>query len=183
MISFGYCQCGCGQLAPISDRNRPDQDAIKGQPRKFIHGHQSVKSYDQLEMEFWASFRFIPGPLESFCWLWTGFISSHGYGGAVNKKLCDERSAHRAAYVLVRGPIPKHLELDHLCRNRACINPWHLEAVTRTINARRGAKTKLTLEQVEEIRELKLSRRKIARLYGVHDSTIDAIRRGRSWVN
>lgn len=47
-------------------------------------------------------------------------------------------SAHRVAYELTRGPIPAGMEIDHLCRVRSCVNPDHLEAVTRGENLRRG---------------------------------------------
>jgi hypothetical protein len=46
--------------------------------------------------------------------------------------------AHRAAYTLLREPIPPGKHLDHLCRVRACVNPWHLDVVTCTENIRRG---------------------------------------------
>lgn len=46
--------------------------------------------------------------------------------------------AHRAMYEALRGPIPEKLTLDHLCRNRDCVNPWHLEPVTAIENTRRG---------------------------------------------
>lgn len=52
-----------------------------------------------------------------------------------------ETHAHREAYRLWRGPIPDGLEIDHLCRVRRCVNPWHLEAVTHQENVARGSLT------------------------------------------
>jgi hypothetical protein len=72
------------------------------------------------------------------CWLWTGATTRrvNGYGRfSVAGRLT---LAHRFAYEYVRGPIPVGLEIDHLCRKPPCVNPWHLEPVTRSINVRRG---------------------------------------------
>jgi hypothetical protein len=61
------------------------------------------------------------------CWNWTSYTCK-GYGRIyLNKK---SRRAHRVSYEYWKGKIPKHLVLDHLCRNRRCVNPSHLEAVT-----------------------------------------------------
>jgi hypothetical protein len=70
------------------------------------------------------------------CWSWTGTIMEIGYGmlGFERKHLL----AHRISYQLNVGEIPSELELDHLCRNRGCVNPTHLEAVTRLTNFLRG---------------------------------------------
>jgi hypothetical protein len=46
--------------------------------------------------------------------------------------------AHRWAYEFLRAEIPEGLHIDHLCRNRACVNPWHLEPVTNRVNGLRG---------------------------------------------
>ena len=70
------------------------------------------------------------------CWLWTGTRASTGYGiFYINGK---NIGAHRFIYELLIGPIPLELELDHLCRNRACVNPFHLEVVTHRVNVLRG---------------------------------------------
>lgn len=70
------------------------------------------------------------------CWLWTSYINSRGYGYV--PKNGTSRAAHRIAYELVIGPIPKGLEIDHLCRVRRCVRPDHLEAVTTKENILRG---------------------------------------------
>jgi hypothetical protein len=73
---------------------------------------------------------------ESGCWEWTRALNGSGYARIhVDGKL---RVAHRVAYELLVGPIPEGLFLDHLCRNRRCINPAHLEPVTNRENLHRS---------------------------------------------
>lgn len=89
----------------------------------------------------WLSSRYIPEP-NSGCWLWLGELNSAGYGrisqGSNHNGTRVRSLAHRVSYELAKGPIPEGLELDHLCRVRCCVNPGHLEPVTRSENNRRG---------------------------------------------
>lgn len=70
------------------------------------------------------------------CWRWTGARKASGYGQTNLDGV--GMNAHRAAYIVWRGPVPQSLEIDHLCRVRECVNPDHLEAVTHAVNVRRG---------------------------------------------
>jgi hypothetical protein len=70
------------------------------------------------------------------CWEWTAGKNQYGYGtfGADNVRWL----AHRWAYTHLVAPIPEGMQVDHLCRNRACVNPAHMELVTSGENTRRG---------------------------------------------
>ena len=73
------------------------------------------------------------------CWLWFGAMREDGYG----KMLLRSRQTrpHIIAYEVFVGPVPQGLVLDHLCRERSCCNPRHLEAVTPRVNILRGVST------------------------------------------
>lgn len=78
-----------------------------------------------------------PRPVDDApCWLWTGNKTIGGYGliRDGNRRRC----AHRVLYELLVGPVPDDLVIDHLCRNRLCVNPAHLEPVTNRENILRG---------------------------------------------
>lgn len=80
---------------------------------------------------------------EHGCWIWTGALNYGGYG---TLNIGDQRKvyAHRWSYEQHVGDIPTGLQLDHLCRVRACVNPDHLEPVTLAVNAARGIKATRT---------------------------------------
>lgn len=86
----------------------------------------------KLEDRFWAK---VDKSNASDCWIWTAF-KSKGYGQfGIGGKLYK---SHRVAYELVKGPIPQGMTLDHLCKNKACVNPAHLEPVSQKENVLRG---------------------------------------------
>lgn len=76
------------------------------------------------------------------CIVWSGYISKDGYGkiglGGKKNGVSPTGLVHRVAYELYKGPIPEGMEVDHLCKNRPCINPAHLEAVLKIENIRRA---------------------------------------------
>lgn len=77
------------------------------------------------------------------CWLWTRGLDGKGYGAAYITTLNGRRQvrAHRLAYELAVGPIPDGMVIDHaVCSNRRCVNPAHMEVVTRGENTARSNK-------------------------------------------
>lgn len=149
-----------------------------------------------LAKRFWAKVR-IAGPNE--CWQWTGCTTQKGYGrfnvgGPIH-------FAHRVAWVIRRGPIPKGLWVLHTCDNRGCVNPWHLFLGTQTENMRDAAQkgrligrrtargrelpqTKLTERDVASIRrryEAGERQHVLATAFGITQPTVSKIIRKENW--
>lgn len=123
---------------------------------------------------------------ESGCWIWEGQKRPDGYGMLSGSKM----RAHRYAWEIVNGPVPEGLCVLHRCDNPSCVNPEHLFLGTRGDNVRDAAAknrmphgeshwaSKLTSEQVLEIRSSSLSQTTLADLYKVNQSTICRVRSG-----
>lgn len=118
----------------------------------------------------------------SGCWLWTGSLTSSGYGHFSIRNLYYQ--AHKLLYILHVGPIPDGLQIDHLCRTRRCVNPDHLEVVTQAENCQRGVTARLSPTQVQEIRSARVEGARLqalAQRYGVTHSAIWRIVHRLTW--
>jgi hypothetical protein len=158
-------------MAPVATKTSRRDGTVKGQPRRFISGHNSRT----------------PGvPLCGYviddatgCWVWGLALDNDGYGRAQVGPV--KRLAHRVEYERRVGPIPPGLVIDHLCRNRACVNPDHLEPVAQVVNIRRGLRTRLTVGDVLAIRSDERPAPVVAAEYGVSDVHVGYIRSRKSW--
>lgn len=93
----------------------------------------SIELSERDRARFWSK---VENAGEGECWRWTDALTTHGYG----QLWLSGRyiSAHRIAWTIAYGPIPDGLLIDHLCRNRACVNAAHLDLVTQRENVVRG---------------------------------------------
>lgn len=95
--------------------------------------HRAAREAKRVE-HFWS--RVVKSPS---CWTWTGSRNeATGYCACNMRVEGGGGYAHRVAYILAKGPIPAGLSIDHLCRNRGCVNPDHLEAVSHRENILRS---------------------------------------------
>jgi hypothetical protein len=167
----GYCVCNCGKKTPLAKTTDRRVGRVKGMPVRYLPGHHRrlPKHYSVA----WTGFK-------SPCWIWLLTRDAKGYG-RVHHAGEGGKQAHRVNYEKAKGPIPSGLQIDHLCRMPACVNPDHLEAVTPAENVRRGRKTKLTEDDVAAIRASAEKQSELAQRYGVWQSQISRIKRNQSW--
>ncbi len=193
-IPYGYCQCGCGELAPLATQTRPERGQVRGQPISYIRGHNNrgrspfdFDAYDVVDLGY-----------ASPCWIFRRAATDFGY---IQMRMPDGRlkQAHCAFYEHHVGLVPRGMTLDHLCHthtpscpggtdcpHRRCCNPEHMEPVSRGDNARRGRSVKLTPESAADIKYLigagwRVSG--IASAYEVSTAAINHIKRGSTWAH
>jgi hypothetical protein len=124
------------------------------------------------------------------CWIWTASRNKNGYG-RINHNYKNIR-AHRASWIITRGPIPKGIDILHKCDNPACVRPSHHfpgnMSINQTDRAMKGRhRNKLTPAQVRELRGvigIHGAQRAFARKYSVSEQIVSDVARGRvyRWV-
>lgn len=150
--------------------------------RKWVHG---ITAWQRLENEGWDV-------TESGCWEYRGSRDGNGYGMVYERRTLR---THRVAFQHYNGEIRPDQIVRHDCDNPPCVNPAHLLLGTKLDNARdresrnrgvrlRGeehARTTLTEEDVRYIRTAPGSQQSIAEFFGVHQTTVSNIQRGKTW--
>lgn len=143
MACFGVT---VGNLVQLAQRNSKAGAVLEHPPARVNGGNpmtdpqctpasHTMQLTDRDIARFWAKVQKTPT-----CWLWTAYTRG-GYGRFWAAGRLHE--AHRIAYQICVGPVPERMELDHVrergCTNRHCVNPHHLEPVTKQVNMLRGA--------------------------------------------
>lgn len=196
-IPIGLCQCGCGQTTNLATMNNTRNNTVKGEPQRYIKGHDKHRP----EMErFWEKVE-VRGADD--CWNWLGALDADGYGRFRTDNRIHSRWAKvsRFIYEYTYGELPKHLNANHTCRNRRCVNLNHIHAGTQKENVddairdgtyhfaevgkgEASSNHKATQAQVDDIRERFAggeSRRVLEKDYNLSHSQIGGIIRGDFW--
>jgi hypothetical protein len=171
------CACGCGQETSLAKSNATKPGYVKGQPMRYVVGHNGRKSFVEYVVE--------DRGYETPCWIWQKALTTAGYG-----TMYDENGKTAYAHIVFHrrkhGPIPKGAQLHHVCGVRSCVNPDHTVRKTAATHSQ-ADRAKLTADDVREARALfdtgQMRVTELARKYDVSSGTISRIVRRLQWRN
>lgn len=177
LSTSGTCACGCGEKTKIATRNDHRDGTKKGQPVLYVRGHHRRKSFvEYIEEDRGYS---------SKCWIWQKATNTDPKTGGIGHGHVFDgekmRPAHIVYYERKYGRVPEGHELHHLCEQKPCVNPDHVNPVTDAEHKQSHAH--LTPQIVREIRSSKDTKRDLAVRYGVSVSNIKMILLGKTWKN
>lgn len=182
-IPYGYCHCGCGNKTNLAKKTNTRYGHVKGDPCKYCKDHNAnTSNTPTINGKYAIEDHGYATP----CWIWQRSLLRGGYGRVGNGRINGRKKfiyAHVLSYESVNGPVPTGLEIDHLCKNPACVNPTHLEAVTHDVNMQRSKNTKLTKGIVIAIRDGSTGKtiEEWAAECGVHRATIVRVLNNKHW--
>jgi hypothetical protein len=174
----GLCRCGCGEPTEIAPKTVAKLGHVKGKPKPFYGKHR--KRLTSLAARLHDGYEVDPA---TDCWVWQRAVA-YGYGRVRSPADGRLALAHRVAYEQANGPIAEGLHVDHLCRNRACVNPDHLEVVTHTENVHRGFRHRFgpVVDDVRRLHAEGVAIRALAREYGITRAAVRTIVRRTTWA-
>lgn len=161
------CACGCGGQVTLSKLTDPKRGTIAGEPNKFLHGHHPKPE---------PTWGVEDHGYETPCWIWRGHIDNRGYG-RLNVSGYRGMLAHRWMYQSRVRELTSKESLHHLCSVKACINPDHLEVMSRSAHMTLH-RSKVTPDQVRLIEESILSQRRLAEAFGISQGLVWRIKHG-----
>lgn len=173
-----YCACGCGKRVKLAKWTKDGY--VKGQPMTFLQGHYPRT---QALMTDPARYTVEDRGYVTVCWITIAVKDKDGYGvmGGGKRSLVGTERTHRRSFKQNIGPIPDGMHVHHLCEQKACVRPDHLELRNPTQHMRDHSS--LTIEMVRAIRSSTKTQEALAEEYGVTRSHIGYIKRHRVWLD
>lgn len=161
---YGRCICGCGAVTNLADATRLKDLWFKGEPIRYVANHHTWKTPTTYVLE--------DRGYSTACWIWQRSVSDNGYGQM------GSQYAHRAYYEHKYGVIPEGYHAHHLCEQKPCVNPDHIQPLTVSDHFQTRPTTKLSYDDKQRIREMRqqgLSVAEIGALFGVRGDTVSKI--------